>query len=279
MEIGKMNNLTVAQQTEEGFIFIDSTEDKALLPHAYVTDQISTGEEMDVFVHRDAKGQLVVSLSKPYIQIGEYALLQAKEVNEFGAFIDWGLPNELLVPFNHQAEKMETGNWYVIFLLKDLKTGRLIGSSKLELFFEFDDIHFEVGEEVDLMLYNQSDLGMNAIVNNLYKGLIFNSDIHKNINTGDKIKGFVKQVREDGKIDLSLEPIGFKQSIDSNTQVILDLLNSTGGFLRLTDKSDPEDIKDQLGLSKKAFKRALGGLYKERVIEILEDGIKLLKTD
>ena len=277
MEIGKINNLTVAQETDEGFIFIDSTNDTALLPHAYVTSQINTGEEMDVFVQVDKNGELVVSLSKPYIQIGEYALLQAKEVNEFGAFIDWGLPNELLIPYTQQAEKMETGSWYVIFLLKDLKTGRLIGSSKLENFFEFDNIEVKDGDEVDLMLYNQSDLGMNAIVNNLYKGLIFNSDIHKNISPGDKMKGYVKLVREDGKIDLSLEPIGFKQSIDGNSEVIINLLNANGGFLRLTDKSSPEDIKDQLGLSKKAFKRAIGGLYKQKLIDIQDDGVKLIK--
>ncbi len=276
MEIGKVNNLTVAQETEKGFVFIDNTDETALLPHAYVTNKITTGEEMDVFVQIDQNGDLVVSLSKPFIQIGEYALLQAKEVNEFGAFIDWGLPNELLVPYTQQAEKMETGSWYVIFLLKDLQTGRLIGSSKLERFFEFDNIDVKEGDEVDIMLYNQSDLGMNAIVNNLYKGLIFNSDIHKNISPGDTMKGYVKLVREDGKIDLSFEPIGYKQSIDGNSEVILNLLNANGGLLRLTDKSSPEDIKDQLGLSKKAFKRALGTLYKQKLIDILSDGVKLI---
>jgi predicted RNA-binding protein (virulence factor B family) len=276
MEIGKINNLTVAQETQEGYIFIDSSNESALLPHAYVTNKINTGDEIDVFVQIDKDGELVVSLSKPYIQIGEYALLQAKEVNEFGAFIDWGLPNELLVPYTQQAEKMETGSWYVIFLLKDLQTGRLIGSSKLDRFFEFDNIEVEAGDEVELMLYNESDLGMNAIVNNLYKGLIFNSDIHKNISPGDKMKGYVKLVREDGKLDLNLEPIGYRQSIDGNSEVILDLLKANGGFLRLTDKSSPEDIKEQLGLSKKAFKRALGTLYKQKIVELQKDGVKLI---
>lgn len=276
MEIGKVNNLTVAQETDEGFVFIDSSDDTALLPHAYVTNDINTGDELDVFVHVNKEGDLVVSLSIPHLQIGEYALLQAKEVNDFGAFMDWGLPNELLIPFNQQSEEIIPGDWYVVFLLKDLKTGRLIGSTKHEQFLEYDDINLENGQEVDLMLYNRTDLGMNAIINNLYQGLVFESDIHKHITLGDKIKGYVKNIREDGKIDLALEPIGFRQSIDANSKVILDLLNANGGLLRLTDKSSPEEIKDQVGLSKKAFKRAIGGLYKQKIVLLENDGIKLL---
>jgi predicted RNA-binding protein (virulence factor B family) len=171
---------------------------------------------------------------------------------------------------------MNLENWYLIFLLKEEGTGKLIGSNKVNDFVFFDEIDLKAGDEVDLLLYRTTDLGMNTIVNNLYKGLIFNSNIHKNITPGDKLKGYVKEVREDGNIDVLLEPPGYKGSIDKNSRVILEALSVNDGFLELNDKSDPEDIKFVLGLSKKAFKRSLGNLYKQKLVEIYKDGIKLL---
>ena len=181
-----------------------------------------------------------------------------------------------MVPFAEQTGRLEEENWYLFFLLIDDKTGRLILSRRINDFVFFEEIDVKEGDEVDLLVYNQTDLGINCIVNNMYKGLIFKSDIHKNINPGDKIKGFVKQVREDGKIDVVLEPLGYKKSIDKNSQIILDALQENDGFLELTDKSSPEDIKFILGLSKKAFKRSLGNLYKQKMVELFKDGVKLV---
>jgi len=254
MEIGKTNKLTAARSTDNGFYLTDNEGNEVLLPNAYVSDDLSIGHEIEVFVYKDSEDRIVATTLKPYVQFEEFAYLQAKEVNDYGAFMDWGLTKDLMVPFAEQTVKMEKGKWYLIFLLEDEQTERLIGSNKVKDFVFFEDIDVKQGDEVDLLLYDMTELGMNAIVNNLYKGLIFKSDIHKNIQAGDRIKGYVKQVREDGKIDLLLEPLGYKNSIDKNYDIILSALKENNGLLNLNDKSTPEEIKQILGLSKKAFK-------------------------
>jgi len=186
------------------------------------------------------------------------------------------MPSDLMVPFSEQSGRLDEGNWYVFFILKDEKTGRLIASRRVNDFVFFENVDVKPGDEVDLLLYDRSDLGINVIVNNMFKGLIFNSDIHKNINPGDKIKGYVKQVREDGKVDVALEPLGYKMSVDKNSEIILNALKTNDGFLDLTDKSSPEDIKLKLGLSKKVFKKSLGNLYKQKLVELYKDGVKLV---
>ena len=276
MEIGKINKLTAARSTDNGYYLTDNDGNEVLLPNAYVADDLKIGNEIEVFVYKDSEDRIVATTLKPYVQFEEFAYLKVKEVNDYGAFMDWGLPKDLMVPFAEQTEKMKEGNWYLIFLLEDEQTERLIGSSKVNEFTFTTEIDVNTGDEVDLLLYNMTELGMNAIVNNMYKGLIFKSDIHKSIKPGDRIKGFVKQVREDGKIDIVLEPTGYKNSIDENSDIILSALKENDGFLNLTDKSAPEDIKRILGLSKKAFKNGLGNLYKQKIVELNKDGIKLL---
>lgn len=276
MEIGKTNKLIAARSTDNGYYLTDNDGNEVLLPNAYVADDLKIGDEIEVFVYKDSEDRIVATTLKPYVQFEEFAYLKVKEVNDYGAFMDWGLPKDLMVPFAEQTEKMKEGNWYLIFLLEDEQTERLIGSSKVNEFTFTTEIDVNTGDEVDLLLYNMTELGMNAIVNNMYKGLIFKSDIHKNIKPGDRIKGFVKQVREDGKIDILLEPAGYKNSIDPNSDIILSALKENNGFLNLTDKSTPEDIKRILGLSKKAFKNGLGKLYKQKIVELNENGIKLL---
>lgn len=277
MEIGKTNKLIVTRTTENGCYLEDVANNEVLLPNAYVTDDIGIGDEIEVFIYKDSEDRIVATTLKPYVQFEEFAYLQVKEVNDYGAFMDWGLSKDLMVPFAEQTVKMEAGKWYLIFLLEDEETERLIGSTKVKDFIFTKDIDVKKGDEVDLLLYETTELGMNAIVNNMYKGLIFNSNIHKNIQPGDKIKGYVKQVREDGKIDLLLEPEGYEKNIDKNSEIILFALKENKGFLKLTDKSPPEDIKKLLGLSKKAFKKSLGYLYKQKIIEINTDRIKLHK--
>lgn len=276
MKIGKINKLTVARRTDNGCYLEDENENEVLLPNAYVTNDLKISDEIEVFVYKDSEDRIVATTLKPYIQFEEFAYLQVKEVNDYGAFIDWGLPKDLMVPFAEQTVKMVEGNWYLIFLLEDTETERLIGSNKIKDFLFFKDIDVKEGDEVDLLLYDMTELGMNAVVNNLYKGLIFKSDIHKKIKPGDRIKGYVKQVREDGKIDIILEPAGYIKSVDQNTEIIISALKESNGFLNITDKNTPDEIKSVLGLSKKAFKKAIGKLYKEKKIELNEKGIKLL---
>ncbi len=277
MKLGKINKLKVSRIEDNGYTLSDGIDKEVFLGKDQVKDELSEGDDMDVFVYNDAENEFIATTQKPFIQLEEFAFLKVKAVNKYGAFVDWGLDDDLMVPFAEQTGRLEEENWYLFFLLLDDKTGRLILSRRINDFVFFEEIDVKQGDEVDLLIYNQTDLGINCIVNNMFKGLIFRSDIHKNINPGDKIKGFVKQVREDGKIDVVLEPLGYKKSIDKNTQIILDALNENDGFLELTDKSSPEDIKFVLGLSKKAFKRSLGNLYKQKVVELYKDGVKLVE--
>ena len=278
MELGKINRLKVSRIEDNGYTLSDGIDKEVFLAKEQVKDELSEGDDIDVFVYNDADNEFIATTQKPAIQIEKFAFLKVKAVNKFGAFVDWGLDDDLMVPFAEQTGRLEEENWYLFFLLLDDKTGRLILSRRINDFVFFEEIDVKQGDEVDLLIYNQTDLGINCIVNNMFKGLIFRSDIHKNINPGDKIKGFVKQVREDGKIDVVLEPLGYKKSIDKNTQIILDALKENDGFLELTDKSSPEDIKFVLGLSKKAFKRSLGNLYKQKVVELYKDGVKLMEN-
>ncbi|MBI9054003.1 MAG: GntR family transcriptional regulator [Bacteroidales bacterium] len=279
MELGKINKLYIARFTDNGLYLVNSENEEVLLPNAYVTADLEIGEQMEVFLYTDSEDRIVATTLKPYVQFEEFAYLQVKDANKFGAFMDWGLPKDLMVPFDEQTVKMENDNWYLVFLLLDEETDRLIGSCKINEFVFTDNIDLKEGDEVDLLLYDLTDLGMNAIVNNMYKGLIFESDIHKIVNPGEKIKGFVKKVREDGKLDISLEPIGYKNSIDKNSERILAALKKNEGYIELTDKSNPEKINALVGLSKKAFKRSLGNLYKQKLINITPEGINLLQKD
>ena len=277
MELGKINKLKISKVEDKGYTLFDGKDKDVFLGKEEINEELSEGDEVEVFIHNDADNKFIATTKIPAIQIEEFAFLKVKAVNKFGAFVDWGLDDDLMVPFAEQTGRLEEENWYLFFLLTDEKTGRLILSRRINDFVFFEEIDVKQGDEVDLLIYNQTDLGINCIVNNMYKGLIFKSDIHKNINPGDKIKGFVKQVREDGKIDVVLEPLGYKKSIDKNSQIILDALNENDGFLELTDKSSPEDIKFILGLSKKAFKRSLGNLYKQKLVELYKDGVKYIE--
>jgi predicted RNA-binding protein (virulence factor B family) len=276
MEYGKVNRLKIARIEEKGYYLVDDKNDEVFLASENVKGSPKAGEEMDVFIYKD-KSVVVVSSKLPLVQLEEFANLKVKFVNEQGAFVDWGLDTDLLVPFDEQISEMKEGQYYVLFVFEDEETGQLLGSQRADEFVFFDEIDVERGDEVDLIIHRESDLGINVIVNNLYKGLIFKSDLHKRVKLGDKIKGYVKHVREDGKIDILLEPLGYKESIVSNTQVILNTLADHKNFIPLTDKSDPNDIKRILGLSKKAFKRSIGHLYKQKKIDIRQDGIYLLK--
>ena len=275
MEIGKTNRLKAARTTEFGFFLSDDEGNEVLLPNAYVSDELKLEDEINVFIYRDSENRIVATTLKPYVELDEFAYLKVNQVNKFGAFLDWGLPKDLMVPFSEQKERMEEGRSYIIFMFMDESTERLVATTNLNEFFYSDDIDVMQGDEVELLLYKMSDLGMNAIVDNLYKGLIFKSDIHKDIRVGDRVRGYVKQVRNDGKIDLALEPIGYKDSIEKTADMILSAINENDGVLSLTDKSSPEEISEVLGISKKAFKRGLGYLYKKKKVKLLEGGIKL----
>jgi len=276
MQYGKINKLEVVRADDAGYYFLDDENSEIFLANYKVSEVLNIGDTLEVFVYKEDGDQLLATTTIPFAQIDEFAFLKVTGSNKVGAFVDCGMPNDLMVPFKEQSGRLDEGNWYVFFILKDEKSGRLIASRKVNDFVFFENVDLKEGDEVDLLLYDKSDLGINVIVNNMFKGLIFNSDVHKNINPGDKIKGYIKHVREDGKVDIVLEPLGYKKSVDKNSEIILTAINNNDGFLELTDKSSPEDIKHQLGLSKKAFKKSLGYLYKQKLVELYKDGVKLI---
>ena len=277
MDIGKVNKLEIGRRNQNGFYLKDKEGNEVLLPINKNIEKLDIGTELDVFIYKDSEDRLVASTVMPKVELEHFAYLRVNQVNRFGAFLDWGLPKDLMVPFAEQNRKLNEGDWTIVFVLLDEETDRLVGSCRVNDFVFTDDIGLKPGEEVDVLPYHQTELGMNVIVNNMFKGLIFESDIHKTIKKGLCIKGYVKKVRSDGKIDIVLEPSGYQKSIDRVAEKILNDDKNNKGTLPLNDKSSPEEIKKLLGLSKKAFKRGVGSLYKQRIIELTKQGIKLIK--
>ena len=273
IETGKYNTLKIVRDTSVGLFLSDGTTD-VLLPNKYVPRQFEIGDEINVFVYLDHEERLTATTLKPYIKRDEFAYLQVNYINQYGAFLNWGLEKDLFVPFKEQARKMEEGKRYLVHAYLDEKTDRLVASSKLNQFLEHENIELEVGEEVDLIVSHITELGINVIINSKYKGLLYKDEVFENLTPGKKLKGYIKNIREDKKIDVSLSKQGF-DGIEENAGIVLKELQSSNGFLRLTDNSHPEEIKTVLKMSKKAFKKAIGTLYKQKLITIKEDGIYL----
>jgi len=274
IEIGKYNTLKIARATKVGLYLTDGETD-ILLPNKYVPKEYEIGGEIAVFVYLDHEERPVATTLEPYIFLNEFALLRVNYTNKFGAFMNWGMEKDLFVPFKEQARPMEQGKRYLVYMYMDEKTNRLVGSSKTNQFLNNDEITVEVGEEVDLIVSHITDVGINVIINEKHKGLLYKNEVFEDLRTGDRIIGYIKTIRPDGKIDVSRQPFGMER-IDASAQAILDELKASRGFLRLNDDSHPEDIKTVLQMSKKTFKKAIGTLYKQKLIDIKEDGIYLL---
>ncbi len=282
LEIGKYNTLTILRDTKVGLFLGDPVNDPdgvhdVLLPNKYVPKVFEIGEELIVFVYLDHEQRPVATTLVPYILLNEFALLRVNYINNVGAFMDWGMEKDILVPFKEQARPMEKGKRYLVYLYMDKQTNRLVASSKTNQFLSNDDLTVEKGEEVDLIVSHITDMGINVIINERHKGLLYKDEVYDDsIRTGDRMRGYIKNIRPDHKIDVALQAQGF-DSIEPNAEKILSELRASRGFLRLNDNSHPEDIKTVLKMSKKSFKKAIGSLYKEKLIEIKEDGIYLVK--
>jgi predicted RNA-binding protein (virulence factor B family) len=276
LRIGEYHTLKIDRDTEPG-LFLKSPEgDEVLLPNKYKPETFQLEDEIDVFVYLDHQERPVATTLKPYVKLDEFGYLKCVEVSDIGAFLDWGLEKHLFVPYREMASKMRKDSWYLVFAYLDEETERLVASSKTNAFLDNSELTVEPFEEVDLIIANPTDLGMNVIVNDIHQGLIFKDDIFQDLQPGDRLKGWVKKTRPDGKIDITLQRPGYR-SIEPNAQDILNELELKGGYLNLTDKSSPEEIKKKLQMSKKSFKKATGNLYKQRLIDIKEDGIYLKK--
>ena len=275
IKIGEHNTLEILRETDPGLYLGDTQENVVLLPHRYKPENFSIGDMLEVFVYLDYDERPVATTLTPHILLNDFGYLHCSDVNEFGAFMDWGVQKQLFVPFKEQARPMKVGNWYIVYMYMDMQTNRLVGSSKTNKYLNNDTVTLKKFDQVSIMVTHITDLGANVIINGTHKGLIFINDIFEDIRTGDTMKAYIKRVREDNKIDVVLQSPGYR-SIEPNANFILEELKAAGGFMSLHDKSDPQDIKNELGMSKKSFKKAIGTLYKDKQIQIKQDGISLI---
>ncbi|XOV91076.1 MAG: S1 RNA-binding domain-containing protein [Bacteroidota bacterium] len=274
--IGKYSELEIARSTDNGLYLKDAFNEEVLLPNKYCPTKYEYGEKINVFVYLDHEARKTATTLEPKILLNEFAFLQVKMVSTVGAFLDWGLEKDLFVPFAEQQLPMEEGKWYVVGLTLDHKTSRLFATSKIEKLLD-NEPELGFGEEVDLLVFRETDLGYPVIVNNQFNGMVFRNEVFKEVNIGDELKGHVKKVREDGKLDISIQPIGYTNFNDPNTKMVLQKLTDNNGFLGIGDKSDTDEIYQTFGISKKAFKKAIGALYKQKKILIKPEGITLVK--
>lgn len=277
IQVGYFNKLNFSRSTRHGVYLQDDAGTEVLLPNSEVPDELSEEKPIEVFIYTDSEDRLTATTLQPKAIRDEFAFLKVVEVSNVGAFLDWGLRGkDLLVPFSEQRHKMLKDGWYLVYVYLDELTNRLVASSKINRFFEHQQMDVQSGDEVDLLIGKETDLGFNVVVNNKYRGLIYHNEIFRPVRSGFRIKGFVHQIREDGKLDIRLSAPGFAK-VEPNAQKILTQLEQNGGFLALSDKSAPEVIKSRLAMSKKTFKKAIGVLYKQRLIRIEKNGIFLNK--
>lgn len=273
--VGQHQELTILRHTTVGlYLGDDAGDEDVLLPNKYCPEKFTLGDKLRVFVYRDYEERKIATNLMPKILMHQFAFLRVTSVSNIGAFMDWGLEKELLVPFREQRKKMEEGRWYLVYLDLDDETDRLYATNKIEKRLQNHTLTAKEGDAVEIMIMKKTDLGFSVIVNQQHEGLIFESDIFSKLNIGDKLKGYVKKIREDNKLDIQLQPIGFENFNDPNCEMILRRLVVNDGFLAISDKSSPEEIYDQFGISKKAYKKAIGTLYKQRKITLEPDGIK-----
>lgn len=274
--IGKYNYLTIQRLTSVGMFLSDVEGEEVLLPNQYLTEEMKIDDTIKVFVYLDSEDRPVATTETPKIIRNEFAFLEVTDITEYGAFMDWGLIKDLFVPFREQSTPMQVGEWHVVFLYLDQKTGRLLASTKVDRYLENERLLVKEGDEVDLLIYRKTDLGYNAIVNQYHNGLVYANEVFRELKVGDSLKGYVKKIRDENKLDISLQKTGF-EIVEPIGQQILDEIKKNSGFLDLSDNSSPEEINKRLQISKKVFKKAIGGLYKQGLIKISDKGLELIE--
>lgn len=278
IKIGKTNNLKVVKKVDFGLYLDGGESGEILLPKRYVDELMEVGDELDVFIYCDSEDRLVATTEKPLIEVGEFGLLKAVEVNRVGAFMEWGLQKDLLVPFREQSQEIRVGGSYVVYAFLDNATKRIVGSTKLNKYVGNRIPHYSEGDTVDILAVHKTDLGYKVIVDNLFWGMIYNNDLFDPLSPGDRIPAYVKTVREDGKIDVTLRERGGERVFQLANRII-GYLRDAGGEMALSDSSSPDEIKAVFQCSKKDFKKALGYLYKKGKILIADGGVTLSPSD
>jgi uncharacterized protein len=276
MRIGEINTLKILRGTGVGFYLGDEEGNDVLLPKKYIPDDKTVGDDIDVFIYKDSEDRIIATNLTPAAKVGEIACMRVAATSPIGAFMEWGLEKDLLVPFREQNHKLQPDEWAIIYVYLDEITQRLVGSTKLHKFFENDEnIPLTPDQEVNLILYEHTEIGFKAVINNKYRGMIYHNEIFQTIGWGDTVKAYVKEIRPDFLVDCSLQPLGHR-NIEPNAQKILQKLKENEGTVSLSDASSPYEIQTALEMSKKNFKKAVGQLYKQRLIAIETDKIRLL---
>ncbi len=272
--LGTYTKLTAKRQLLQGIYLEDEAGDEVLLPNKYIPNSLKLEDEISVFVYTDSEDRIIATTIKPRIQLHEFACLECVHVSGIGAFLDWGLEKDLFVPFKEQNLKMKVGNEYIVYLYNDDESDRLVASAKIFKYLSNEELTVKEGEQVNLLIADPTDLGVNVIVNNKHRGLIYRNEIFQNLELGDQIKGYIKKVREDNRLDVSLQAQGLA-NIEPSAIRILDYLQMNGGYMTLTDKSRPEEIMAKMEMSKKSFKKALGSLYRQKLVRLEKNGTYL----
>jgi len=277
LKLGTYRTLNVARTTPHGYILQDTStrsDEEVLLPGGLASRELKKGENVRIFLYKDGEERITATMQEPKITLGSIALLEAVDVTRHGAYLDWGLNKDLFVPHSEQSVPMREGHSYLVYMYLDEQTDRLAATQKIDRFLEEEEITVEENEEVDLWIWDRTDLGYNVIINETHKGLIYHDEFFSDVNYGDRTTGYIKQIRPDNKIDVTLRPIGYDK-VEPNAERILKRLKKSDGFLDLHDKSDPGEIRNRLQMSKKTFKKSIGMLYKKEIIRIEDDGIYL----
>lgn len=275
VEIGKYNILKIVKDLDFG-VYLDGGDDlEILLPARYVPRNVKPGDEVEVFIYHDNEGRIIATTAKPLAIVGEFQWMECKSVNDMGAFLEWGLMKDLLVPFREQKMPMREGKWYLVYVHLDHVTKRIVASARVDKFLDNIPPVYEFNQEVDLLVADETEIGYKVIINNLHWGLVYHNEIYRRLERGEHLKGYIKEVREDEKIDVSLTRLGYEK-VEGIAGIILDALKVQNGFLPVHDKSPAEEIYSLFGCSKKSFKQAIGALYKKKLISIEPTGIRLI---
>jgi uncharacterized protein len=279
IHIGKTNTLTVLRETAVGLYLGDDEKNEVLLPNSYKKAGYKIKDRINVFIYKDSEDRLIATPQIPYAEIYSFAFLRVTSIGEVGAFLDWGLEKDLFMPFSEQKNNMEEGESYVVvYIYLDELTQRIIASAKIDNFISNEHLLVEAGDEVNLVVFEESPLGYSCIIDGKHRGLLYRNDVYKEVQIGDELTGYIKNIRQDNLIDLSLQKPGF-QNVLSSTDVILEYLHHNNGYTNLNDKSSPEEIAKQFSMSKATFKKSIGVLYRHRKVLIKEDGVYLVKEE
>lgn len=277
IEIGQINTLVIKRETDVGIFLSDDEGNEALLPKSRLDADYKVNSKLQVFVYSESDGRLIASIKKPIATLNSFAYLRVKEVTNVGAFLEWGLEKDLFVPFNEQKQELTINEYCVVYVYLDPLSKRIVASTRIDKFVSNESHQLECGKEVEIMIYEESPLGFSCIINGKHKGLIYHNEIFQDVFIGEELTAYVKTIRDDGLIDISLQKSGFKNVLNA-TDIILEYIENNDGYLNLHDKSTPQEIAAKFNMSKATFKKSIGILYRHRKVLIKSDGVYLVKN-